>query len=149
MTTYTSYTSYTLGFAFDPSLERVLLIFKDKPELQAGLLNGIEGLVKSGQGIVHCMVREFKEETGIETQLKDWSHFATMRGPQWGVVCFCGRFDVESASDKTAEKTAIVKVESVMRMRGKMVANLPWLISMAVDRLQNGELFRAAQINYV
>lgn len=69
---------------FDPRFHRVALIRKAKPEWQKGKLNGIGGKIEEGEGPFAAMVREFREETGVDH--RDWGTFAEMTGPDWSVV---------------------------------------------------------------
>lgn len=66
---------YVLGFAFHPYHHSVLLITKNRPQWQAGLLNGIGGRVEStDKTLEDAMVREFREETGVVTSRLDWKY---------------------------------------------------------------------------
>ncbi len=69
---------YVLGFYFDG--DRVLLINKTKPEWQRGKLNGLGGTVESGEAPILAMVREFREESGIETSSRQWDRVANLWG---------------------------------------------------------------------
>lgn len=67
-----------LGFMVSPDFQYVVLIKKDTignpdQEWQHGCLNGVGGKVKLGEGIKDAMVREFLEETGINTNTEDWT----------------------------------------------------------------------------
>lgn len=65
---------YVLGFAFLGN--RVLLIRKTKPAWQAGKLNGVGGKVEPFDADLEAaMIREFREETGITTQVGQWHEF--------------------------------------------------------------------------
>lgn len=64
--------TYVLGFAFDASFKHVLLVFKNRPSWQQGKLNGVGGHLEVGECPLSAMVREFKEETGIQTDVHDW-----------------------------------------------------------------------------
>ncbi len=68
-------TRYVLGFAFTPSRKGVILIKKLRPNWQAGKLNGPGGKIEAGETPEQAMIREFKEETGIQTLLGQWNHF--------------------------------------------------------------------------
>lgn len=57
---------YCCGFLFHPTYNEVLLIEKRRPEWQRGLLNGVGGHVEDGEAPYVAMVREFKEEVGVE-----------------------------------------------------------------------------------
>lgn len=63
-----------LGFAITRG--DVLLILKNRPDWQAGKLNGVGGKVEDYDlGPYAAMIREFYEETGIETNPGQWHEF--------------------------------------------------------------------------
>jgi 8-oxo-dGTP diphosphatase len=67
--------TYVLGFAFLNGDKDVILIEKTKPDWQKGLMNGVGGKLESyDESSLHAMVREFREETGIDTRLTQWKH---------------------------------------------------------------------------
>lgn len=70
---------YVLGFAFDTQREHIVLIEKQKPDWQKGKLNGVGGKIETiDDSIEAAMCREFYEETGVATEVADWTHYATM-----------------------------------------------------------------------
>lgn len=69
---------YVLGFAFSRNKGTVVLIEKRRPEWQRGFFNGVGGKIENYETAFDAMVREFKEETSVDTLTTDWSHFATM-----------------------------------------------------------------------
>lgn len=71
--------NYVLGFAFDLDGTSVALIHKSHPEWQAGRWNGIGGSVEVGEQPLAAMVREFEEETGIQTDPVQWRKVGIMR----------------------------------------------------------------------
>ena len=73
---------YVLGFCFVPD-GTCILIEKSKPDWQAGLVNGLGGLIKPAENIYEAMVREFHEECGIATHIKEWQHGVTLLGNGW------------------------------------------------------------------
>jgi len=124
--------SYVLGFAFD--LRHVLLIHKLRPEWQAGLLNGIGGKIQDGdQTPYHAMVREFKEESGVETTPEQWHRFAKMEFRNGIIVhCFASNtIDIHAAKSMTDEWIMIVDEMRASLENSKVVKNLTWLIPMA------------------
>jgi len=56
---------YVLVFVFDGSLEKVLLVQKNRPEWQRGHLNGVGGHVEEGESFRDAAYRELEEETGL------------------------------------------------------------------------------------
>ena len=59
---------WVVGFLMDSDAEQVILIRKNRPEWQAGKLNGVGGKVEPGELIGGAMYREFREETGVIVQ---------------------------------------------------------------------------------
>jgi 8-oxo-dGTP pyrophosphatase MutT (NUDIX family) len=70
--------TYVLGFCFNTSLDKVVLIKKRLPEWQAGRLNGVGGHVEHGETTLGAMVREFREETGWAEHV-GWVCFGRLR----------------------------------------------------------------------
>jgi 8-oxo-dGTP diphosphatase len=59
-------TSYVLIFCTSQCKDDVLLVLKDKPAWQVGLLNLPGGKIENGETPVEAATRELKEETGYE-----------------------------------------------------------------------------------
>lgn len=132
-------TDYCLGFAFDANLENVILIEKLKPDFQKGKLNGIGGKIEAGESAVDAMVREFKEETGVETTTCDWYKFCILRGI-WGEIhifrtVLHERFDTfESREEEEVGSYNIPYILGYIDVGGKpprLMLNNYWLIPMA------------------
>jgi len=70
---------YVLGFAFTKDKSEIILIEKQKPDWQKGKLNGVGGKVEISDTDAKCaMVREFAEETGVNTLHEKWHQFGCM-----------------------------------------------------------------------
>ena len=54
-----------------------------KPDWQSGLVNGLGGSIESGETIHEAMVREFREECGVDTHQKQWRHCLTFGTSEW------------------------------------------------------------------
>lgn len=121
---------YCLGFAIRDGY--VALVKKNRPEWQAGKINGIGGRIEKDEDPRKAMVREFKEETGIDSKEDDWKLFCTMNGMRWIVYCYCtftiNPYDVKT---KTDEEIFIFKVEE---LPDNVLHNLRWLIPLALDK---------------
>ena len=76
---------YTVGYLFNDEGTEVALIKKTHPAAQAGLYNGIGGLVKPFEEGQRCMVREFAEETGLITPIDLWQKTIYLQGIGWQV----------------------------------------------------------------
>lgn len=131
MTTHTTpqLTEYVVGFALD-NHGRVALIRKNRPEWQAGRLNGIGGHVEPGETPAHAMAREFHEETG--RQVGGWSLFVTMDFP--GARIYFYRVRVGTAIldglRTTTDETVCVLPANDLGQVG-VIPNLSWLVPLA------------------
>ena len=129
-----SLTEYVLGFMFDPALDHVVLIEKQRPKWQAGRLNGVGGKLEGYETFESAMVREFQEETGLATTKEDWSRFIELLGPNWHVIGYCGQHPkIHHVKTMTDEKVLIGHVPQIQGLR--TIANLQWLVPMARDFL--------------
>lgn len=135
-------TEYVLGFAFDVSGAEpsVCLILKNKPEWQAGLLNGVGGKIESGEYPDAAMHREFREETDVYVDPEAWVHFHTMRFRNGAVVhCFAAELPSEARPRTvTLEPVLMHECDVHGRWNGMRAAvpNLSWLIPMAYQELK-------------
>ena len=77
---------YVIGFVFNNSKNRVLLIRKEKPEWMRGRWNGIGGKVEEDdQNPLSAMYRESNEETG---HIYNWQHRITFVCPSGTVFVY-------------------------------------------------------------
>lgn len=138
---------YVLGFLFDEERRRVALILKNKPEWQAGHLNGIGGKIEANEGNHAAMVREFEEETGVH--FERFSAFAKMYGDDWECFVFRG-FDSDALNSVETKTDEIVSIFEIEVLRGHpIISNLNWLIPLAIDESSDGENPpRFAQVRY-
>jgi 8-oxo-dGTP diphosphatase len=149
---------YVAGLMFSENRESVALIVKNKPDWQKGLLNGIGGKIEledsnlcHGDTIytssIRAMVREFEEETGVETNTKDWELFLTMGSDSgktidenkqeysesWSVDfyrCFSNKvYEVKTMTDEHIVVRNIVDLHSL-----NTIYNLKWIILLALDK---------------
>lgn len=131
---YTDKQYYSLGFLFDITGDHVVLIEKNKPEWQNGLLNGVGGHIEDGESPLDAMVREFREETSVETLRSGWDNFCVMTGYQFEVHCFKYFCTNSYMNAKTSTSESLVKIYVGDLGHHEYVSNLPWLIPMALDK---------------
>lgn len=131
-------TKYVAGFMFNSAKNEVALIRKNKPEWQKGLLNGIGGKIEADEIPIDAMWREFKEETSLYIPPNYWRHFAVIKGPEFSVDFFATTGNLDSLSSPEEEKVERVRLEQINVFRRDMIENLPWLISLALDHLDDG-----------
>jgi len=134
-------TKYVLGFMFNKNETDVLLIEKQKPAWQRGKLNGIGGKVEFGEMNIDAIIREFKEECGIEQ--RGWKYIVSMYGDDWLVDVFtCTTDQVFDFKQTEAEKVCLIPLNELDKY--DTISNLYWLIPMCLDKNDDGK----SGINY-
>lgn len=124
---------YVVGFLFNDDMNKVALIYKNRPDWQIGKLNGIGGHIEENELPYSAMVREFTEETGVK--IDKWISFCQLSGinEKYEVDFFYATsdriFDVNSITD---EKVEIFDVDQLNNL--PVIDNLKWLIPMCLDR---------------
>ncbi len=127
---YKDYTNYVLGLLLSRDKTKVLLIRKNRPAWQCGMLNGIGGHVETTDaGPRAAMSREFKEETGIVGIV--WTPLATIYNTQHQgkVDCFFAYGDIAMARSTTDEMVMSFDID---KLPANTIHNIRWLISMAL-----------------
>lgn len=148
---------YVVGFAFDEHFERVVLIRKNRPAWQAGLLNGVGGKVEIINGRrerpEEAMVREFREEVDFPYPVlvseDSWRRFARLQGSTFRVDVFCARLAQRLFSSirggRTDEK---IEIHEVSAVPSETLNNLRWLIPMAINSFGKDKEFQFATVEY-
>ena len=139
-------TLYTLGFIFDPTMGRVVLIEKQRPMWQKGKLNGIGGKIEKDERSIMCIVRETREESGIETSESEWMHVAVLSGPDWHMDVFTTVQDATRAIPRTLTDEVVGWYE-IAALPEAVLPNVSWLIHLAKDKLQNKK-FHQCEVLY-
>lgn len=123
---------YVIGLMFNERGNHVALIEKNRPEWQAGKLNGIGGKIEQGESPYETMVREFQEETGV--LYKDWVVSGCMMDPgKFEIHVFKAFTDkVYDVRSKTDEEVSIHHVALLKYM--KTVEDLDWMIVRALEQ---------------
>jgi 8-oxo-dGTP diphosphatase len=137
---------YVLGLLFSSDGSSVVLIRKNRPTWQAGLLNGVGGKIERGETPIGAMVREFTEETGVSTSATAWRPFCEMTGDDFAIYGFVARDTAAWAEARTKEDEPIVKLHPSEVADWPCVSNLPWLVALALD--ENGGRAFYATVNY-
>lgn len=122
-------TRYVVGFLFSPDFTEVVLIRKNKPEWQAGKLNGVGGKCEATEFAIAAMHREFEEETGCVGA--DWQQFCNMEYPGGEVAFFRATGPYCKVRSMTEEIIEIHKVDEINKL--PVISNLTWLIPLALD----------------
>ena len=129
-----------LGFMFNRYLTEVVLMVKERPAWQAGLLNGIGGHIEPDETPRMAMAREFLEETGCQTRIYDWQPcFKMIRScgddGDFAVRVFRCIADVPSLKPfvRTAEDQEVLILKPFGPWNLPCVSNLPWIVAMLTD----------------
>lgn len=121
---------YVLGFAFTPD-GRVALIQKRRPAWQAGRLNGVGGKVESTEHSAAAMVREFREETGVDTPEKAWQFRGRMYGENWSVFVFtCTLEIIKNVRTMEDERVFLIYLDDLETITEKCIENVDALIQL-------------------
>lgn len=129
---------YVLGFAYSENAESVVLIEKDRPDWQAGKLNGVGGKIETGEYPEIAMVREFEEETGVVTTINDWSCFGQMMFYNdimggAAMVYLYRFFNDRIFNCKTQESEKVIILDSKTCLNLPHVPNLSTLIPLSLN----------------
>ena len=133
-------TEYVAGFLFWGN--DVWLIRKNKPDWQRGRINGIGGKIEFGETPLEAMIREFKEEAGVEIHL--WNHYCTITDEKdWKVYFYHAHSGAEL---KTMTDEEVIKCDT-RNLPPEVLPNLAWLIPMAMS-FGVGEFARDFYVKY-
>lgn len=129
---------YVLGFLFLNNRRSVVLIRKNKPEFQAGKLNGVGGRIEPGEHLYAAMAREFLEETGKSTTPSTWRKFAILEFPGATVYCFSAYGDrsglLFGSNSPTDEQVNVYFADWLQDApMNDIMPNLRWLVPMALS----------------
>jgi len=124
---------YVAGFLFDRSLNMVVLIEKQSPEWQKDKWNGVGGKVEAGETPLQAMVREFKEEAGLD--ILDWQQLCTIHGRNSEITFFYSVTEAEhlmNVRTLTKERLGVWSLARVNMWNFPLVSNIRWILPMAL-----------------
>ena len=123
---------YVAGFMFSEDDKDVLLIEKQSPAWQRGFLNAVGGKVEPGEEPLEAMTREFREETGVNTESSAWYHFVTVQSGTAQVEFFFTHSNLlYEAQTVELEKVVCCRVA---QLPANILPNLKWLVPLASDK---------------
>ena len=125
---------YVVGFVFNETMNSVLLIRKNHPEWQSGLLNGIGGKIEEGETPVQAMSREFVEEAGVFVSEDGWRPLGILGSDDFVVHCFSL---ISQSAFKSARTTSDEELEwwtvGAPELEIESVPSVPLLLLLAKD----------------
>ena len=129
---------YVLGFAFSYNLQYVILIQKTHPEDQAGKFNGVGGELHENEAFKVGMSREFKEETGVETNPNNWMwvDYRTFRYNKIGLLTFCIVMDISECKTQTEEGIFTIPIPGGILDKMPLVNDVQELVNKSLEILR-------------
>jgi 8-oxo-dGTP diphosphatase len=134
---------YVVGLLFTEDRRFVVLLRKEHPAWQKGLLNGVGGKIELDEKPEDAMSREFKEETGLLVPTIAWQEFVRYHGggdasADSGYRIHFFRafgFSAEDAQTVTDEAVGLYSVDALCGhpKDNGLIKNLRWLIPLALD----------------
>lgn len=129
---------YTIGIYFQPSLESVALLLKNRPAWQAGRYNFPGGHIEEGESAEDCVIREFIEECGITTTKDEWKYIGTIDNEtDYQVEVFTAIHNPSHGVLSNAEDQEASWV-STKNLPSNIISNLAWLIPFAMNTWRQG-----------
>jgi len=125
---------YVVGLCFDPTYNMVAMVLKRSgPPCVIGNWNGVGGKIDPGETPAQAMVREFREETGVEIIEDDWHQYATLNAINYDIHFFWAASS-SMFQCRTMEKEPI-KVWFVPDLMGEsnVMPNMRWMIPYLQD----------------
>jgi len=129
---------YVVGYLLSHDLRRVLLIWKSRPAVQAGKLNGIGGKMEpeDSDDYEATMRREFREETGMD--VTGWKQFGMMEGvgaEPWYCALFWAIGDPFKFRQTTEEQPVVCDVREVLLGELRTLTNVPADLALALQSI--------------
>lgn len=138
---------YCLGFIFD-YYNNVVLIKKNKPEWQKGLYNAIGGKIEPKEHALDAMIRECKEETGLD--ITNWSIVCYMSRDEgdfaFNMVVYAAMVD-DATLAETQEEEEILVINLKDIYNYPAIENIYWLIPLAFHQL-NFDIMEPPNFDY-
>ena len=126
--------AYVLGFLIERN-DHVLLVKKNRPLAQRGLLNGVGGKIEPGETHLNAMIREFKEKTGLLVQ--SWHHFCVIDYVGAMVYCFVAEGSFDGHQSLTDEEVVPMGIYN-LRKNPEVTPDVKWLVPLAYSHLNRG-----------
>ncbi len=128
---------FTVGFIFDTTRTKVLLVHKQRPAWQKGKQNGVGGKYEPDESPEACIKRETEEETTLVIDESAWAYVGTIEQDEGDVGVLATVYG-GALSDARASGYEDIEWFSVNALPQTVVRNLRWLIPLALEKLDTG-----------
>lgn len=128
--------NYSNVFALNSRYSEVVLVRKNRPAWQNGLLNAVGGKVDADETYLQCAIREFKEETSVDISEYPIHHFADLVGVDYKIGFFLVILDDTAFYEcKTTESEQIDRydINEILTSQYDIVNNTPFMLSICMD----------------
>lgn len=117
---------YTLGLMFDPGMQDILLLKKNRPHKGLTKLSGPGGAVDSDDiSPMHAFIREVHEETGILLECSEVELVGRVVNASGQIELFLVKsMKIYQASTQTDEEVEIMTLEEMFEERSTEVEDL-------------------------
>lgn len=130
---------YTLGFIFNKNLDHVLLMHKNRPDWQAGKVNGLGGKLFDGEDSIDCIAREIKEESNLDIQKERFVYIGNLSSDTFHMDVFGAVYD-GSLADAQSMETEEVEWFQIESLPKNGIDKLSWLIHITLDKIKNNKI---------
>lgn len=121
---------YVLGFAFHQS--RVLMIRKERPEFMKGKSNGIGGKIEPGETPLAAMIRECREEAGLDGI--PWQQCLMFYTGDGALVHVFRAFTKKIWDYQQGLTDEEILIQDVEVWNGNWLSNLHWMVRLLYDQ---------------
>src|SRR5690606_9319784 len=97
-----------------------------------GKLNGVGGRIKKDEMPANAMVRKFKEETGMDTTIGQWTPFLFQQGSHFSNEIFYTKGDLD-----LLENVEIIDLCSAKLFEPDFLHDINWMITLALNSMNH------------
>lgn len=125
---------FSLGFIFDASHKKVLLVHKEKPDWQKGKINGIGGKLEQGESPVACIARETREESCLNIPEENWTFLGLLSTKDsWRIHTYMTTYEGNMTDAQKGDHEEIEWFSSE-KLPPECIPNLTWIIPFAQEQ---------------
>jgi 8-oxo-dGTP diphosphatase len=137
---------YVVGFIFNKDLDSVLLMHKNRPAWQDGLINGLGGKVEEGEDTFTTISREIEEESGLIIEESEWIKSGKVYSGTFTMDVFGCVYDGDK-EDATTKEDEEIEWFTISSLPPNTVENIPWLVHITLDKIKNNN-FEQFEVQY-